>query len=68
MPVPNILKDLFWGFPFLSESEKEKVYYSIKGILRSERISVSQSDRIGMLEQYVQQVLSNPTFKGEVPK
>ena len=63
MPVPRILKEVFWKFPLLSEQEKEKVYYSIKAAVRSEKVSVNQFERTDVLEKYVQQILGSPIFQ-----
>ena len=63
MPIPRILKEAFWKFPLLSEQEKEKVYYSIKAAVRSEKVSVNQFERTDVLEKYVQQILGSPIFQ-----
>ena len=68
MPIPSIFKDIFWKLPFLSEQEKEKMYYSLKGIMRSEKIAIDQGERSELLEKYVSQILSNPVFQDEAFK
>lgn len=50
MPIPSIFKDIFWKLPFLSKQEKEKMYYSLKGIIRSEKIAIAHGERGELLE------------------
>lgn len=63
MPIPSILKDIFWKIPFLSEKEKEKIFYAIKANLRSEKATIDNSNRAEVLECYVKQVLMNPIYQ-----
>lgn len=63
MPIPSILKDIFWKIPFLSEKEKEKILYAIKANLRSEKATIDNSNRAEVLECYVKQVLMNPIYQ-----
>ena len=63
MPIPSILKNIFWKLPFLSEKEKEKIFYTIKANLRSEKVTIDDSNRAEVLNRYVQQLLMNPTYQ-----
>ena len=63
MALPVWLKNLFWDFPVLSEKDKERVFYYVKGIVRSENVKISSDDRTQILERYVSQILENPTYQ-----
>jgi lipopolysaccharide biosynthesis protein len=57
---PKILKDIFWGMPFISSNQKEWIYYNIKKIIRSEGGSMEDIN-LDILDKYRKQILSIPT-------
>lgn len=63
MAYPEFIKKIFWQFPFLSESQKEKAYYNAKKILRNETGTIDNSNKNHINELYRKQILSIPTMK-----
>lgn len=62
MPIPKIIKDIYWKLPFLSEEQKESFFYEVKKIIRSEGVRTSNQGA-GIAEEYIRQILSIPMAK-----
>lgn len=57
MPLPKIIKDIYWKLPFLSAEQKETFFYEAKKIIRNEGVTAFEHGS-GLAEEYIQQVLS----------
>lgn len=56
MPIPKIIKDIYWKLPFLSAEQKEAFFYEVKKIIRNEGVTAFEHG--SGLAEYIQQVLS----------
>jgi len=63
MPIPNLLKVLYWKLPFLKETQKENIFYLVKNIVRSEGGHVSSENKEYIFQQYIKQVLAVPIYR-----
>lgn len=53
------LKNFYWNLPFISDSEKEKFFYWVKGILRAEKgHSIMSDSAFEILDAYRKQILA----------
>lgn len=59
MPIPKIIKDIYWKLPFLSAEQKEAFFYEVKKIIRNEGVRTS-SKMAEIDEAYIKQILSLP--------
>lgn len=64
MPLPKLLKDIYWSLPLLTEKQKEEIFYKIKKIVRNEGIE-HVNLQSGVLNDYIQQILSVPTAQSK---
>lgn len=51
MPIPKIIKDIYWKLPFLSAEQKEAFFYEVKKIIRNEGVTAFEHGS-GLAEYY----------------
>lgn len=61
----ELAKSIFWGMPGLSRTEKEKIYFKMRKIVKNDNQRLDKIHMEKILLQYRDQVLSVPTMKAK---
>lgn len=59
------IKNIYWSCPWLSDNEKKKVFYWVKGIIKGEKGKQSKENELQNLREFCNQIFQIPTSKDE---
>jgi lipopolysaccharide biosynthesis protein len=60
MPFPKLLKDIYWALPFLTEKQKDTIFYKLKQLLQHNGVK-SIHYQSNLFSDYIHQILEIPT-------